>query len=104
MAGIALPPEARELLESDAVATVATIDQDGRPQLKAAWVGLERASLQQVLAAEDGRVVGLYHDSGERNGKRLDTDCCIVFDVKDGRITGGREVFSDLYAWDGFWA
>ena len=66
--------------------------------------GTFKASLQQVFAAEDGRVVGLHHNSGERNGKRLDTDCCIVFEVEDGRITGGREVFSDLYAWDGFWA
>ena len=66
--------------------------------------GTFRAELQQLFAAEDGRVIGLHHNSGERNGKQLDTDCCIVFEVKDGRIVDGREIFADLHAWDAFWA
>lgn len=37
----ALNDAARQLLESDAVATVATLGPDGAPQLSAAWVGLE---------------------------------------------------------------
>ena len=36
-----LPDAARELIESDALAHVATIDPDGRPQTTLAWVGLE---------------------------------------------------------------
>ena len=66
--------------------------------------GTFKAALQQLFAAEDGRVVGIHHNSGERNGRQLDTDCCIVFEVEAGRITDAREIFSDLYDWDAFWA
>jgi ketosteroid isomerase-like protein len=38
-------------------------------------------------------VVGIHHDSAERDGKHLDTECCLVFEVENGRITGGREHF-----------
>jgi Pyridoxamine 5'-phosphate oxidase len=41
MAGIPLPDTARQLLESDAVAHVVTLDEDGGPQLTAAWIGIE---------------------------------------------------------------
>jgi hypothetical protein len=66
--------------------------------------GTFTAALQQVLAGDDGCVVGLHHNSGVRNGKRLEVDCCIEFEVRDGRIVRGREHFFDLYAWDAFWA
>ena len=66
--------------------------------------GTFQAELRYVAADDDGRVVGFHHNSAERNGKRLDVDCCIVFEVKDGRITDGREHFFDLYAWDEFWS
>jgi PPOX class probable F420-dependent enzyme len=41
VAGISLPQEARALLESDAVAHVVTLNEDGGPQVTAAWVGLD---------------------------------------------------------------
>jgi PPOX class probable F420-dependent enzyme len=41
MAEIRLPDTARELLESDAVAHVVTLDKDGGPQVTAAWVGID---------------------------------------------------------------
>lgn len=66
--------------------------------------GTFKAALKQVLASDDGRVVGLHHNSGQRNGQRLDVDCCIEFQVRDGRIVSGREHFFDLYTWDAFWA
>lgn len=65
--------------------------------------GTFKATLQHVLTSDDGRVVGVHHNTAERDGKHLDVDCCIVFEVEDGRITDGREHFSDLYAWDEFW-
>ncbi len=34
--------------------------------------GTFKADLKQVFTADDGRVIGLHHNSGERNGKRLD--------------------------------
>jgi ketosteroid isomerase-like protein len=66
--------------------------------------GTFKAALRQVLANDEGRVVGLHHNSGLRNGKRLDVDCCIEFQVEDGKIVSGREHFFDLHAWDAFWA
>jgi PPOX class probable F420-dependent enzyme len=41
VAGIPLPQTARALLESDAVAHVVTLDEDGGPRVTAAWVGLD---------------------------------------------------------------
>ena len=66
--------------------------------------GTFRAELKQVLTAPDGTVIGVHHNGGERNGKQLDTDCCIVFEFEDGRVVSGREYFSDLYNWDQFWS
>jgi uncharacterized protein len=66
--------------------------------------GTFRANLLNVLESEDGRVVAVHHNSAERTGKQLDVLCCIVFELKNGRIIIGREHFYDLYAWDAFWS
>ena len=66
--------------------------------------GTFKATLQDVLKGDEGRVVGIHDNSGERNGKRLDVGCCIAFEIKDGKIVSGREHFYDLYAWDEFWS
>lgn len=66
--------------------------------------GTFKAALQDVFASDDGRVVAIHHNSAQRKGKRLDVGCCIVFQVKDGRIVSGREHFYDLHNWDDFWA
>ena len=66
--------------------------------------GTFRANLLNVLESEDGRVVGVHHNSAQRNGKQLDVLCCIVFELENGRIVIGREHFYDLYAWDAFWS
>lgn len=66
--------------------------------------GTFKAELKYVAADDDGRVVGFHHNSAERNGKRLDTDCCITFEIKDGRVVSGTEHFFDLYNWDEFWS
>jgi len=65
--------------------------------------GMFRADLANVFERDDGRVVGLHHNDGRRNGELLDTDCCIVFEVEDFRITSGPEHFLDLHDWDQFW-
>jgi len=36
-----LPPSARELIESDALAHLVTLNRDGSPQASCVWVGLE---------------------------------------------------------------
>ena len=66
--------------------------------------GAFKADLTQVFGSDNGRVVALHHNSGERNGKRLDSDCCIVFEVKDGQVISAREYFFDLHNWDAFCA
>jgi ketosteroid isomerase-like protein len=66
--------------------------------------GTFRAELQHLLADDEDRVIGIQRSTGERNGKHLDVGNCIVFQLKNGRVTDGREHFHDLYAWDEFWA
>jgi ketosteroid isomerase-like protein len=66
--------------------------------------GTFRAELEHLLADDDDRVVGIQRSTAQRDGKHLDVGNCIVFNLKDGRITDGREHFHDLCAWDEFWA
>jgi ketosteroid isomerase-like protein len=66
--------------------------------------GTFRAELKEVFTSDDGQVIGLHHNSAERNGRRLDTDCCIVFEIENGRMVSGREHFFDLGNWDEFWS
>ncbi len=66
--------------------------------------GTFRAELERLCADDDDRVVGIQRSTAERNGKRLDVGNCIVFQLKDGRVTDGREHFHDLYTWDEFWS
>jgi ketosteroid isomerase-like protein len=66
--------------------------------------GSFRAELQHMAADGDTRVVGIQRSTADRNGKHLDVADCIVFELKDGRMTDGREHFEDLYAWDEFWS
>lgn len=66
--------------------------------------GTFKADLKEVLRGDSGRVVGIHHNTATRKDRQLDTWCCIVFTLKDGRITEGREHFADLYNWDEFWS
>jgi Ketosteroid isomerase-related protein len=66
--------------------------------------GTFRAQLERLVGDDDDRVVGIQRSTGDRNGKHLDVSDCIVFQLKDGRVTDGREHFEDLYAWDEFWS
>lgn len=66
--------------------------------------GTFKAELQYVAADSEGRVIGVHRNTGKRNGKTLDSMCCIAFEVKDGKIQSGKEHFFDLYNWDRFWA
>lgn len=66
--------------------------------------GTFKAELKQVFTSDDGRVIGLHRNSADRNGKQLDTDCCVVFEVENGRVISGREHFFDLNNWDEFWS
>jgi len=66
--------------------------------------GTFKANLKYVASDDEGRVAGVHHNSAERDGKRLDTLCCIVSTLENGRIIEGREHFFDLHNWDDFWS
>jgi PPOX class probable F420-dependent enzyme len=58
----ALSRTVRELIESDAVATVVTLDPDGAPHVSSAWVGLEN----------DEIVIGTLEDQRKLRNLRRD--------------------------------
>ena len=57
-----LAEAARELLESDAVAHVVTIDDDGRPQVTAAWVGVEGDEIVLATIPDQRKLRNLRRD------------------------------------------
>jgi PPOX class probable F420-dependent enzyme len=62
VAGIALPQAARDLLESDAVAHVVTLDEDGAPQVTAAWVGLDGDEIVFATLPDQRKLKNLRRD------------------------------------------
>ena len=66
--------------------------------------GTFRADLQHVLTDEEGHVIGVHRNTGERDGKQLDVYCCLVFEIEEGKVVDGRECFYELDAWDAFWS
>lgn len=62
MAGILLTAAARELLESDALAHVVTIDEDGGPQVTLAWVGIEGDEIVLATMPEQRKLRNLRRD------------------------------------------
>ena len=57
-----LPEPARALLESDAVAGVVTIDDDGGPQVTAAWVGLDGDEVVFATLPEQRKLRNMRRD------------------------------------------
>jgi uncharacterized protein len=92
----------RSPLAGDAVGRRAVFAHFAR--LLSETAGTFRANLYRVLTDEDGRMLGIHHSLGERDGKRLDVFCCTVFEIEHGRILDGREHVYDLRAWDEFWS
>jgi PPOX class probable F420-dependent enzyme len=69
-----LSPEALRLLESDAVATVVTLDADGSPQVSSAWIGLEDGEI----------VIGTLND--QRKLRNLRRDPRIALSIQSPRV------------------
>jgi PPOX class probable F420-dependent enzyme len=57
-----LPEAARELLDSDAIAQVVTIDEDGGPQVTLAWVGLEGDEIVLATMPDQRKLRNLRRD------------------------------------------
>jgi PPOX class probable F420-dependent enzyme len=57
-----LPDEARALLESDAVATVVTLNEDGSPQVTSAWVGVDEGEIVFATLPDQRKLRNLRRD------------------------------------------
>lgn len=76
-----LTPEARELLDSAAVATIVTINPDGSPHVSSAWVGVE-----------DGEIVfGTLHDQRKLRNLRRDPRVAVTIHGDQVNRWGLRE-------------
>jgi PPOX class probable F420-dependent enzyme len=62
MTAIALPEPARELLSSDAVAHAVTLNEDGSPQVTAAWVGLDGDEIVLATLPDQRKLRNLRRD------------------------------------------
>jgi PPOX class probable F420-dependent enzyme len=62
MARLPIPEAARELLASDAVAHVVTLNEDGSPQVTAAWVGLEGDEIVVATIPDQRKLRNLRRD------------------------------------------
>jgi PPOX class probable F420-dependent enzyme len=62
MARVALPDTAVQLLESDAVANVVTLNEDGGPHVTAAWVGIERDEIVFATLPDQLKLRNLRRD------------------------------------------
>jgi PPOX class probable F420-dependent enzyme len=62
VAGLAIPDPARELLSGDAVAHVVTLNEDGSPQVTAAWVGVEEDEIVLATLPDQRKLRNLRRD------------------------------------------
>jgi PPOX class probable F420-dependent enzyme len=62
MARVPIPEAARELLESAAVAHVVTLNEDGSPQVTAAWVGIEDDEIVLATIPDQRKLRNLRRD------------------------------------------
>jgi hypothetical protein len=92
----------RSTLAGDHQGLEATFAQVGRNAGETG--GTFEATLQRVRTGNDARVIGMRHNTAERNDTQRDVSCCIVFEIKDVPVTDGREYTCDLYGRDEFWS
>jgi PPOX class probable F420-dependent enzyme len=57
-----MPAAVRALLESDAVAHVVTLNEDGSPQVTAAWVGIEDDEIVLATISDQRKLRNLRRD------------------------------------------
>jgi ketosteroid isomerase-like protein len=62
-----------------------------------------KVTVQDIVSGEK-HTVALQHNAAESNGRTLDTDGAIAFQVRGGKIIEGREFFADTAQGDAFWA
>src|SRR4051812_44158014 len=57
----------------------------------------------RAVAADGDYLVVWGRITAEREGKRLNSDHCVMYRFSQGKIVEGRTVPVDLYAFDAFW-
>lgn len=62
VAGISIRGAVRELLDSDAVAQVVTLNEDGSPQVTAAWVGVDGDEIVLATIPDQRKLRNLRRD------------------------------------------
>jgi uncharacterized protein len=65
--------------------------------------GTYSVELRDVLA-NDEHIVALLYATAEREGKRLDQDYAIAFEMRDGIVRAAWEVWKDQSSVDAFWS
>lgn len=58
----------------------------------------------RAVAADGDYLVVWGRITAEREGKRLDSDHCVMYRFSQGKIVEGRTLPVDLYAFDAFWS
>jgi ketosteroid isomerase-like protein len=58
----------------------------------------------RAVAADGDYLVVWGRITAEREGKRLNSDHCVMYRFSQGKIVEGRTVPVDLYAFDAFWS
>ena len=58
----------------------------------------------EELYANDDQVVTVYHSTGTREGRRLDTRHALVFQVRDNQVVELTDVADNEDSDDAFWA
>ncbi len=64
--------------------------------------GTFQVDLEEVYATDD-TVVGVYHSTAERTGKRLDSRHALVFTMRAGQAIDLNDITGDSDADDSFW-
>ena len=72
-------------------------------ELGARSQGTLKVTVTDLIGGER-HTVALQHNHAEGNGKTLDMDGAISFEVRDGKIVSGREFFEDTATGDAYWA
>jgi len=100
---VEIPPEAREVLESDRLAHFVTLNPDGSPQVTCVWVGLEGdeivsghlATRQKVRNIERDPRVALSIESKRTNELGLQ-ECLVVHGRARSQEGGAPELLQRL--------
>jgi uncharacterized protein len=72
-------------------------------QLAERTEGTFKVDLEEVYANDD-QVVTVYHATGHRNGRDLDTHHALVFKMQNGQAVDLADIALDEAADDSFWA